>query len=199
MFDSAHIKRRAFLLKPALAGGALASAPGGGAAAETVSLVADPSDPMAASEPVMWAIAELQRTLEEGGRTVRRRGAVREAAPGERCIVASGRVAQLAKAPESLALSSTTTAGRPVVTAGGSDARGLTYALLELADRARHGMPLEIPGPVAEQPANPVRSVMRQFTSETLDKPWFYDREGWQQYLTMLAANRFNRLHPLRR
>jgi hypothetical protein len=195
MFDSAHIKRRDFLLKTALAGGALASAQRGRAAAETVSLVADSSDLIAASEPVMWAMAELQRALEESGRTVRRRGAVREAAPGERCIVASSKVAQLAKAPESLGLSSTTTAGRPVVLAGGSDARGLTYALLELADRVRHGMALEVPKPVAEQPANPVRSVMRQFTSEPLDKPWFNDREGWQQYLTMLAANRFNRVH----
>ncbi|MGA3017143.1 MAG: hypothetical protein ABSF62_08490 [Bryobacteraceae bacterium] len=195
MFDSAHIRRRDFLLKTALAGGALASAPRGHAAAETVSLVVDSTDPVAASEPVVWAMAEFERALEESGRTMRRRGAVREAGAGERCIVASSRIAQLAKAPESLALFSTTTRGRPVVSAGGSDVRGLTYALLELADRARHGMPLEIPKPVAEQPANPVRSVMRQFTSEALDKPWFYDREGWQHYLTMLAANRFNRLH----
>ena len=28
---------------------------------------------------------------------------------------------------------------------------------------------------------------MRQFTSEVLDKPWFYDREMWPHYLTMLA------------
>ena len=194
MDDSASIKRRDFLLKAALAGGALGAAPLSRAAGETVSLVADPSDAIAASEPVVWALAELQRALEESGRTVRRRGAVREAAPGERCIVASGKGAQLPKVPEALSLSSTTR-GRPVVLAAGSDARGLTYSLLELADRARHGMPLEFPKPVAEQPANPVRSVMRQFTSEALDKPWFYDREGWQQYLTMLAANRFNRLH----
>ena len=36
---------------------------------------------------------------------------------------------------------------------------------------------------------------MRQFTSELLDKPWFYDREMWPRYLTMLAAQRFNRFH----
>jgi hypothetical protein len=193
MFDSASIKRRDFLLKTALAGGALASAPRGRAAGETISLVADSSDPIAASEPVMWAMAEFERALEESGRVVRRRGSVREAAPGERCIVVSG--SQLSKAAEALWLSFRLQQGGAVVSAAGSDPRGLTYALLELADRARHGMPLEIPKPVAEQPANAVRSVMRQFTSEALDKPWFYDREGWQQYLTMLAANRFNRLH----
>jgi len=194
MSDSAPIKRRDFLLKTALAGGALASAPRGRAAPGNVSLVAGSSDPIAASEPVKWAMAELERAFEESGRTVRRRSAVREAAPGERCIVASSGKSG-ADAPESFRLSSATTAGRPVLLAAGGDARGLAYALLELADRARHGMPLEIPKPLAEQPANPVRSVMRQFTSEPLDKPWFHDREGWQQYLTMLAANRFNRLH----
>ena len=213
MFDNESIKRRDFLLKTALAGGALASAPRGRAAGETVSLVADSSDPIAASEPVVWAMAELQRALEETGRVVRRRGALREAAPGERCIVASSvkggadalvRARPPGRAPapllnshpgESLWLSSTATGGRSVIAAAGSDPRGLTYALLELADRVRHGLPLEIPKPVAERPANPVRSVMRQFTSETLDKPWFYDRQDWQRYLTMLAANRFNRLH----
>jgi hypothetical protein len=35
---------------------------------------------------------------------------------------------------------------------------------------------------------------MRQFTSELLDKPWFYDREGWQHYLDLLADNHWNRL-----
>ena len=46
-----------------------------------------------------------------------------------------------------------------------------------------------------DQPANPVRSVMRQFTSEELDKPWFYDREMWPRYFDLLAACRFNRFH----
>ena len=27
------------------------------------------------------------------------------------------------------------------------------------------------------------------------DKPWFYDRAGWRDYLTMLATHRFNRLN----
>ena len=49
--------------------------------------------------------------------------------------------------------------------------------------------------PLVERPANPVRSLMRQFTCERLDKPWFYDREMWPRYLTMLAAARFNRFH----
>ena len=81
----------------------------------------------------------------------------------------------------------------------GSDARGLVYALLELADRVRYGGEAQnplLPGqPLVERPANEKRSVMRQFTSEPLDKLWFYDREMWPQYLTMLAGERFNRFH----
>jgi len=46
---------------------------------------------------------------------------------------------------------------------------------------------------IVKSPANAVRSVMRQFTSELLDKPWFYDREGWQRYLDLLASNQWNR------
>ncbi|MBV9038589.1 MAG: hypothetical protein JO182_29140, partial [Acidobacteriaceae bacterium] len=67
----------------------------------------------------------------------------------------------------------------------------------ELVDRVRFGADrsaaLQIRQPLAERPANPVRSVMRQFTSELFDKPWFNDREQWIQYLSMLAAQRFNR------
>jgi hypothetical protein len=57
------------------------------------------------------------------------------------------------------------------------------------------GRPPSFARPVVERPANEVRSVMRQFTSEPLDKPWFYDRDMWPQYLTMLATHRFNRFH----
>src|SRR5436309_2339491 len=47
--------------------------------------------------------------------------------------------------------------------------------------------------PVTQRPANPIRSVTRNFMSEPEDKPWFYDREFWQRYLTMLVTQRFNR------
>ena len=47
--------------------------------------------------------------------------------------------------------------------------------------------------PVVEQPANVIRSVTRLFVSNVEDKPWYYDREMWKRYLTMLTAQRFNR------
>ena len=49
--------------------------------------------------------------------------------------------------------------------------------------------------PVAERPFNSIRSMTRLFTSDVEDKPWYNDREMWPQYLTMLAANRFNRFN----
>ena len=102
-------------------------------------------------------------------------------------------------APEGLALAAATISGRPVTVACGYDARGLVYALSELAERVRHATrpeaALHVETPVVERPASHVRSVMRQFTSEPLDKPWYYDREMWPPYLDMLATHRFNRFH----
>ena len=40
-----------------------------------------------------------------------------------------------------------------------------------------------------------MRSVARPFLSEIEDKAWFYDREGWRDYLEMLVRARFNRFN----
>ena len=81
----------------------------------------------------------------------------------------------------------------------GSDVRGLVYAVLELADRVEHGDdPLEairLDAPIVERPANPVRSVARLFASELDDKPWFHDEGFWRRYLSMVVAQRFNRVN----
>jgi hypothetical protein len=37
--------------------------------------------------------------------------------------------------------------------------------------------------------------VLRAFVSEVEDKPWYYDRGAWKDYLTMLATHRFNRFN----
>ena len=81
----------------------------------------------------------------------------------------------------------------------GYDSLGLTYALLELADRVRHAeRPLEalrLSRAVSERPANSIRSLMRVFASEVEDKGWFHDRAFWRQYLSMLVTERFNRFN----
>ena len=206
--------RRRDLLRAGLAGAALLRTRLGAASPfgqQGIALIADPADPVATAEPARRALEELRKSLTDAGAAVRTLEHIEAAAPDERCVVAAGAAAPAAAAalassrlrapdtPESLALLETHIGGREAVLVCGADARGLVYALLELADRVRTGTPpaqaLVIPAPIAEAPANGVRSVMRQFTSETLDKPWYNDRDGWTRYLGMLATHRFNRLH----
>src|ERR1039457_316245 len=102
-------------------------------------------------------------------------------------------------APESFALARGKTETRAMLLAAGSEARGLVYALLELADRVNFAADLlaalTVVPPVSERPANAIRSIARTFVSDVEDKSWFQDRAFWPRYLTMLAAQRFNRFH----
>ncbi|HXY69748.1 MAG TPA: hypothetical protein VEH62_09885 [Gemmatimonadales bacterium] len=200
---------RTGLAAAALPGGRIRA--GRGRRAPSVVLVADPVDHVASSAPARWALAELSEALEGAGARVRTAERVADAEPADRCIVAAGAespdvAAALARAnvvmpdtAEALAQLETSVARRRALVACGADARGLVYALLDLADRVRTGTAplaaLAFPRPVVERPANAVRSVMRQFTSEALDTPWLHDRESWTRYLVMLAAHRFNRVH----
>jgi hypothetical protein len=214
MSDEAFfVNRRNFLLQAGLAGGALACGPLTSAQVRkggVISLVLDASDLVSSAAPVQWAATELQQALTDAGFAVRRLERPQQVGADEFGIIASGSPALVAAAlkssgismpdgPESLALLAPATAGGQTILAYGADPRGLVYALLELADRvrlrSRPDAALKIDKPIVERPANPVRSVMRQFTSEPLDKPWFYDREMWPSYLTMLAGHRFNRFH----
>ncbi|MEJ2082405.1 MAG: twin-arginine translocation signal domain-containing protein, partial [Acidobacteriota bacterium] len=170
-----------------------------------VAIVADPADPVASSEAARWAASELQRAVAERGLAAGVYESAAQVPGGHLRILAAGLASPGAAAvldaagaraeavPEALALCP----GKEGVWAFGHDARGLTYALLELADRVRHdGNPLEVlavPDPVIERPANVVRSITRLFTSDIEDKPWYNDREMWPAYLSMLAAQRFNR------
>ena len=101
--------------------------------------------------------------------------------------------------PEALGLIRGKAGDRSVLLACGSDVRGLVYGLLELADQVTHS-----PAPLAalrrlariiEQPANPIRSIGRPFTSHVEDKPWFFNQAFWTRYLTELATQRFNRFN----
>ena len=87
-------------------------------------------------------------------------------------------------------------AGRTMAVIG-ADPAGVTYGLLEVADRVRYGEhalgPLTAETPECQSPAVPVRGVLRAFSCEVQDKAWFYSREFWTQYLSEMAAQRFNR------
>jgi hypothetical protein len=133
------------------------------------SLALAQTNDLSSAAPVRWATDEAHRALADAKINDVRLAVKRIPGPAE-----------------SFSLSRTGS----TITAGGADVRGAVYALLELADRARHRV--ELVG-VAESPLNPVRSVSRMFVSDVEDKPWFDDREMWPQYLTMLATERFNR------
>ena len=196
--DSSRCNRRQFLGTAAL--GASASAGLASAVAFPVAIVLDPADPVAAAPPCRWAAGELSGALMARGVEARIVDRIAQAAGGDLCIVATGnRQGRAPSVAEGLALGSAKVNGRDVVFATGQDPRGLVYALLELADRVRH-LPdvagaLAVPAPIAERPANTIRSVTRLFTSDIEDKPWYNDREMWPQYLTMLATQRFNRFN----
>ncbi len=215
MNDSASTSRRDFLKRTAASavatsvttGAAISQTAGG----KTVGIVVDPADSAAATAPARWAAQELTRALTDKGIAVRREERLEPAGSSDLAIIASTRTAKLGApilkssglsmpdAVESVALVPTKVSGKPAILACGSDARGLVYALLELADRARHApdplAALSLRQPVAERPVNTVRSIQRLFVSEVEDKPWFYDREMWPQYLSMVAAQRFNRFN----
>jgi hypothetical protein len=201
-----NVSRRRFLLATAgAAAGVAAAVPAVAGRARGVAVVIDPNDAVASSVPARWAAEELERALAERGVPARvyenaaqvpapdlRIVAAGMASPGAAAAMNAARV-RAGAVPEALALWQE----REGVWVCGHDARGLTYALLELADRVRHAVDplaaLAVTKPVTERPANAVRSVTRLFTSDVEDKPWYNDREMWPAYFSMLASQRFNR------
>lgn len=175
-----------------------------------VALVVADDDAVVAGVPPSWALDQLQAALTANGASIRRLSGVFHARRNEFCIVAAGTHSRLAQAilrrwhivapaeAESLCLAQGLFDERAVLLAAGSDALGLVYALTELADRVRcYSIASPAPplsSPVIEKPASRTRSVMRAFSSEVEDKSWFYDRDYWRSYLTMLVASRVNRV-----
>jgi hypothetical protein len=172
-----------------------------------VAIVIDPADAVASSAAARWAAQELQGALTKAGVTAGMYEKVAQAPANHLRVILAGIGSRGAAAalkaagaraeavPEALALCQ----DRQGVWACGQDARGLTYALLELADRVRYSVnpmaALAVSKSIAERPANTVRSITRLFTSDIEDKPWYNDREMWPAYLSMLAAQRFNRFN----
>jgi hypothetical protein len=206
-----RLSRRSFLQIAALSLGALtgrsaATVEAGGA--KGISLIRNPADDVGLTTPVVWAIEELALAISATGVTVRHFSSIEQAPRSDLCVVVTGTETALVSAflknagaafptlPESLAVVPLSHDGQQILLACGKDTRGLMYALLELADRVRHGgnaqQSLRFEKPISEQPFNEVRSIGRLFVSDVEDKPWFNDRKFWQAYFGMLAAQRFN-------
>jgi hypothetical protein len=174
-----------------------------------VAIVLNPED--AKQRPAQWAAAELRETLNSRGIRTEIHEELHQAPAGFDCIVAATAASDagnralmatgtsLPNVPEAVALARGRMGARGIVLAAGSDARGLVYALLELADRINFAAdPLEELSKVQrtlERPANRVRGIARAFVSDVEDQPWFNDREMWPRYLTALATQRFNRFN----
>lgn len=174
-----------------------------------VAVVRDPSDEIAQATSVGWAISQLGTALAGRGSTLVLRDRLDQVPSGEPSVLVVGgghardvldrHGLTLSTAPESLVLATVPIQDRTVTTVAGGDVRGLVYALLELADRINWaddpGQALTLPRPIAEQPANQIRSIARLFSSNVEDMSWYHDRAFWQEYLTELATHRFNRFN----
>jgi hypothetical protein len=176
-----------------------------------VSIVIDPADTIAGSPPSQWAVKELEKSLISEGIEVYICSQISKAKNSDLIIVAAGSDSSTARQllkgsklkipsmPEALGLVPVKANDKQVLLVCGYDVRGLVYALLELADRVQYSNQsldsLNIQKPVIEQPANVIRSLSKLFVSEIEDKPWFYDREMWKHYLTMITTQRFNRFN----
>ncbi len=159
------------------------------AQADTIS-ISLPSGPL--SSAMEWALEELRSRL-------KRRGiSLSDGRSPQAVSIVVGEVgspqapAAMARSEEAFAL----TRDGNTITAWAHDERGMVYALTELADRVRYNSgedPFEGKFPLTEKPSARIRSMARLFCSEEEDKVWFYDKQQWRDYLTMLASNRFNR------
>lgn len=165
------------------------------AASARIALIADPSDKLIAMQPVQWALGELRQAIEAKGAMCVMSATPSGAGDFSLGILISAETPALPS--EGFRLTPQAISTKPGLRVSASDQRGCVYALTELADRVRHGgdvvAALALASPYFVKPANPVRGIARAFVSDVEDKPWYYDKSFWRDYLTTLIANRFNR------
>ena len=176
---------------------------------DSVRIVRHPDDETAATPPVSRAVVGLENSLAKHGLAIRHGRSAGEPVRNETCVMVSGLKGEPARkiigaagvsipdTQESFAILPGNLEGREVLLVCGADVLGLVYAVLELTDRIVHGQEPEVVlaprTPVIEEPVTPIRSITRLFTSEVEDRSWFHDQTFWPRYLSMLAAQRFNR------
>ena len=116
--------------------------------------------------------------------------------PGPAADLARALGAHPAAVPEALLVRHATWGQKPALLVAGSDAVGLMYALLDVAERvgwaADASRPLSEVKDVFEQPAVAERGV----SIYTMQQAWFegrlHDENYWARYFDNLAKNRFN-------
>src|ERR1700704_5047640 len=66
------------------------------------------------------------------------------------------------------------------------------YGLLEAAEQLRTGGRIV---PASGCPSVAMRGIRYFLHNADLERDWYYSKDYWQQYLAMLARNRFNRFN----
>ena len=88
--------------------------------------------------------------------------------------------------------------GKPVLLLAGSDARGLMYAELDVADRVGWAPDRQAPFSEVRDTAEHPDAATRALSLYTMNRAYwesrFYDEGYWTRYLDTLAQNRFNSL-----
>ena len=202
--------RRGFLKTSAIvAAGSIWSPALRGQSGQSIAIVADPASTAMKQPGVAWALEQLREAIEAEGAVCAIHPTLDAAGDVDELIVAGLRGSQLVRPifnraevsvsseAESVGLARGEVRGRSALAIAGSDPRGLTYGLLEVADHVSYAAApaaaLRAVSDDAETSANRVRSVTRYFTSDVEDKSWYYDKSFWREYLSMLATQRFNR------
>jgi hypothetical protein len=209
----AGMDRRDFLKRAALVAGGVAA--GGGIEAHAanrrgVSIVLPTDDALGRNPVARWGVSELHDALLARGVDARMAESLEGAPRGDLRVLCAGAESAAARTalsrvrvsapagPEELLIAEVSGREGDYLLACGHDGRGLCHAVLELADRVRHGATplagLKQAHPLPEKAGCKIRSAARSFVSDVEDKPWFNDRDGWQDYLTMLATHRFSRV-----
>ncbi|SFL01220.1 hypothetical protein SAMN03159341_102717 [Paenibacillus sp. 1_12] len=171
-------------------------------------IVRDISDEVTAQAECDWVVGHLSKILQSKDLTVVYSDKLDADQKAKLRIIVTGRGSSIARGmareqgieipdvPEAFGILRGVTGNELAVV--GSDVRGLIYAILELVDIAKYATnPLDALRSVQssmDKPRNSVRSVTRLFSSEAEDKAWFYDHSFWEEYLTELATQRFNRI-----
>ncbi|TVY08004.1 hypothetical protein [Paenibacillus cremeus] len=166
-----------------------------------VLIVRHPEGQQASEPQIDWAVGHLTKILQEKGLTVTSSDEKSAGGDARLQIIIPGKgttTADIPDVPEAFGVFAETHEKLNTLVVAGADTRGLIYAVLELADIAKHSSTpladLKSVQTFVEKPSNSIRSVTRLFSSEAEDKSWFYDRSFWDEYLTELATQRFNRI-----
>ena len=185
---------------------ALFPRPAFAAAGQLVSLVISDE----AAKPVRHGLGKLKGALQAKGVSVEETASLQRA--GGKAVVVVGLASDVGaaaeliaelklstpKEPESLLIRRFNREDKTVLLVAGADARGLMYALLDVADRVGRAdsaqQPFSKVRDTEEKPYTPERALSLYTFNRAYWESRFYDEEYWARYLDVLAQNRFNSL-----